>query len=94
LKEHGWLAARYKGGYMVCPGDWIVKESIGNVYACKDYVFKATYELVDSVEIDDVKDRCRMCVQLFVCDDIIIGGCNGFLHLDDKVDVVKVKYKS
>ena len=28
------------------PGDWIIRDSMGEVYPCKPHIFRATYEVV------------------------------------------------
>ncbi len=42
---HGWIDT--PEGYIVCPGDWIIKGSEGRFYPCEDDIFKATYDPVD-----------------------------------------------
>jgi hypothetical protein len=45
---HGWVET-LEGGYIVCPGDWIIKGIKGEFYPCKPDVFEATYEPADCV---------------------------------------------
>ena len=45
--EHGYCKT-LEGYHIVCPGDWIIKGIKGEFYPCKPYIFKATYESVDS----------------------------------------------
>jgi len=48
--EHGWLdmtGERSKiAGYIICPGDWIVRGEKGNLYPVKATVFDVLYEEV------------------------------------------------
>lgn len=48
--EHGWLNVpshyknpNYPNGTLVCPGDWIIKNVIGDFFVCKKREFKNTY---------------------------------------------------
>ncbi len=34
MGHHGWIPST-KGGYIVCPGDWIIKDPKGEHYPCK-----------------------------------------------------------
>lgn len=34
------------------PGDWIIKGVAGELYPCKDEIFRATYEALEQVEGD------------------------------------------
>lgn len=43
MGEHGWIDTE-NGGYVVCPGDWIITGVKGERYPCKPDVFEATYE--------------------------------------------------
>lgn len=43
---HGWIDT-LEGGHIVCPGDWIITGVKGEMYPCKNEVFKAAYEEVD-----------------------------------------------
>jgi hypothetical protein len=43
---HGWVDA-LEGGYVVCPGDYIITGKQGEHYPCKPGVFKQTYEKVE-----------------------------------------------
>lgn len=36
-----------EGVHLVSPGDWVIVGVVGEKYACKDHIFKATYEPVD-----------------------------------------------
>jgi hypothetical protein len=36
-----------EGGYDVTPGDWILTGVVGEMYPCKDHIFRQTYEAVD-----------------------------------------------
>jgi len=47
LSEHGWIQTP-EGEHIVCPGDYVVKESGGSKYPCKPNVFFKTYELVEN----------------------------------------------
>jgi hypothetical protein len=37
----------FEGWISVCPGDWIIKDIKGELYSCKDDIFRVTYELVE-----------------------------------------------
>jgi hypothetical protein len=39
----GWIDT-LEGGHVVTPGDWIITGVKGEVYPCKDEIFKMTYE--------------------------------------------------
>lgn len=41
--DHGWIDT-LEGGHTVCPGDWVITGVAGEVYPCKDAIFKVTYE--------------------------------------------------
>ena len=45
LDSHGWIET-LEGGYVVCPGDWIITGIKNEKYPCKPDIFEATYELV------------------------------------------------
>lgn len=47
MHDHGWIET-LEGGYVVCPGDWIITGVMGEHYPCKPAVFEATYEAADS----------------------------------------------
>lgn len=40
---HGWVKT-LEGGHIVCPGDWIIRGVMGELYPCKPLIFAATYE--------------------------------------------------
>lgn len=40
---HGWIDT-LEQGHRVCPGDWIVTGVKGEMYPCKDEIFRLTYE--------------------------------------------------
>lgn len=44
--DHGWIDT-LEGGFIVCPGDWIVTGVEGEMYPCKDRIFVLTYEPVE-----------------------------------------------
>lgn len=46
MHEHGWIEM-LEGGYIVCPGDWIITGVEGEHYACKPDIFQKTYEAVE-----------------------------------------------
>lgn len=48
--DHGWIDSG-GGGQTVCPGDWVITDTHGRVYPCKDTLFRATFQPV--VEGDD-----------------------------------------
>jgi hypothetical protein len=41
--RHGWIHT-LEGGYIVCPGDWIITGIRGECYPCKPDIFELTYE--------------------------------------------------
>ena len=43
MHNHGWIDT-LEGGYIVCPGDWIITGVEGEKYPCKSDIFKKTYE--------------------------------------------------
>jgi hypothetical protein len=47
MLKHGWIDAS-ADGFVVCPGDWIIKEATGEFYPCRPEVFDVThYEAED-----------------------------------------------
>lgn len=44
MHKHGWIDSLRVGGYLVCPGDWIITEMTGEHYPCKPDIFEKTYE--------------------------------------------------
>lgn len=46
MHEHGWIDTP-EGGYVACPGDWIITGIHGERYSCKPDIFEATYEPVE-----------------------------------------------
>lgn len=42
---HGWIDT-LEQGHRVCPGDWIITGVKGEMYPCKDEIFRLTYEPV------------------------------------------------
>ena len=44
-KTIGWLSS-HKGGYAVCPGDWILEDEAGEFKVLPDHKFKALYKEV------------------------------------------------
>ena len=49
---HGWIEDGNNGdGYIVCPGNWILRDKISNeYYPCSDRVFNQLYEKVEEEE--------------------------------------------
>lgn len=47
MRKHGWIETR-ESGYIVCPGDWIIKGNKGEFYPVKSSVFKSLYDEVES----------------------------------------------
>jgi hypothetical protein len=48
MREHGWIEAsvcKTRGGVFVCPGDWIITGTEGEIYPCHAEVFSKVYEL-------------------------------------------------
>jgi len=50
FKEHGFLDTA-QGGHRVCPGDWVMEDSDGIPYPCKDSVFQTKYEELNDASI-------------------------------------------
>ena len=50
---HGWIDT-LEGGYIVCPGDWIITRVAGEHYPCKPEIFEATYDCVEQTTSEDV----------------------------------------
>ena len=46
LRHHGYVET-LEGGYIVCPGDWIITGVKGEHYPCKPDIFEMTYEPVE-----------------------------------------------
>ena len=46
MHEHGWIDT-LEGGYIVCPGDYVITGVAGEYYPCKPDIFAATYEVVE-----------------------------------------------
>ena len=46
MHVHGWIDT-LEGGYIVCPGDWIITGVNGENYPCKPDIFEATYEVAE-----------------------------------------------
>ncbi len=47
MHHHGWIDT-LEGGHIVCPDDWIIKGVKGELYPCRDDIFRATYDPVDA----------------------------------------------
>lgn len=45
MHDHGWIQT-LEGGFIVCPGDFIITGVAGERYPCKPDIFEATYEQV------------------------------------------------
>jgi hypothetical protein len=43
MHHHGWIDT-LEGGFIVCPGDWIITGVKGEHYPCKPDIFEETYE--------------------------------------------------
>ncbi len=62
MHVHGWIDS-VVGGYIVCPGNWIITGIAGELYPCKDSIFRETYEDAEekekkvSEQIDKLKER-------------------------------------
>lgn len=68
---HGWIDT-LECGHTVCPGDWIITGIKGEMYPCKDEVFRLTYELVVQgsyfeirgiADVDDIDVAWRFAVR-------------------------------
>ena len=46
MNMHGWVSS-CRDKYIICPGDWIVKNEKGDFFPCKPDIFKQTYEPVE-----------------------------------------------
>jgi hypothetical protein len=46
MQDHGWIDT-LEGGFIVCPGDFIITGVQGERYPSKPDIFEATYELVN-----------------------------------------------
>jgi hypothetical protein len=46
MHEHGWIDT-LEGGFIVCPGDYIITGIKGERYPCKPDIFLASYEPVE-----------------------------------------------
>lgn len=46
MHYHGWIDT-LEGGHIVCPGDYIITGVAGEMYPCKEAIFKVTYEKVE-----------------------------------------------
>ena len=49
MHVHGWIDT-LEDGHNVCPGDWIITGVQGEMYPCKDEIFRLTYEPADDHE--------------------------------------------
>ena len=50
MDDHGWIepsVSKHAGGITVCPGDWIITGTQGEIYPCHPEIFKEIYELAD-----------------------------------------------
>lgn len=45
-EQYGWVET-LEGGHIVSPSDWIIRGVAGELYPCKDAIFRETYEPVD-----------------------------------------------
>lgn len=45
MNNHGWMDTG-EGGHTVCPGDWIITKSNGELHRCKPDIFAAFWEAV------------------------------------------------
>jgi hypothetical protein len=50
MHVHGWIDT-LEGGYVVCPGDWVITGVKGEKYPCKPDIFEATYDPVLEEEL-------------------------------------------
>ncbi len=46
MHYHGWVDT-LEAGHVVCPTSWIITGVEGEIYPCKDNIFKKTYEKVE-----------------------------------------------
>ena len=56
LCAHGWLNSVRSNSCRVCPGDWIITEDDGSIWACPDEAFKEMYEEVEYTKTDQVEE--------------------------------------
>lgn len=49
MNLHGWIDDHRNGGAecTVCPGDWIITGELGEIYPCKDVIFRRNYRPVN-----------------------------------------------
>lgn len=59
-----------EGEMRVIPGDWVITGVAGEVYPCKDEIFKATYEPADAAE-----PECLWEMDTNAEDDVWHTGC-------------------
>lgn len=46
--KHGWIeASDGRPSSLVCPGDWLITDPLGNIYPCSPELFRASYEKVE-----------------------------------------------
>lgn len=87
VREHG-AVTTLEGGFLVCPGDWIIMGVKGEYYPCKPDIFAATYEPVEeSPEVVKVTGPGG-CVYVTAPDQPHLGGNfdggdSGTQYLDD-----------
>ncbi len=76
MHEHGWIDTK-EGGFIVCPGDWVITGVQGENYPCKPDIFAVTYEAAcldlqgpGGAEVvhgphlwtaDETGDHCKVC---------------------------------
>lgn len=49
MHDHGWIDTT-EGDSVVCPGDWIITGTAGELYPCKPGIFAAVYEPVEDAD--------------------------------------------
>ncbi len=59
MHDHGWIDT-LEGGYIVCPGDWIITGVKGEHYPCKQDIFEATYD--PHISVHDEKGGIEVTV--------------------------------
>ena len=46
MSDHGWIDSP-GGGFIVCPGDWIITGLLGEYYPLSEYKFKLLYKKIE-----------------------------------------------
>ena len=79
MRNHGWIDT-LEGGHIVCPGDWIITGVAGEMYPCKDQIFRDTYDAASEEAAEHVFE-----LQVVGHDDSIFSEDKAFLELAEKI---------